>query len=134
MGRTPYNPGSETRLRGTMQTTLYAEETMDGDGKAATAARREPRMTEACGQLLNALTHRTARVGVVGLGYVGLPLANLFHQKGFRVVGFDIDQRKVDSLRSGRSYIGHIPNERVGELMRDGRFEPTTDFSKVREV
>jgi UDP-N-acetyl-D-glucosamine dehydrogenase len=107
---------------------------MDGDGKAATATRREPRMTEACGQLLNALTHRTARVGVVGLGYVGLPLANLFHQKGFRVVGFDIDQRKVDSLRGGRSYIGHIPNERVGELMRDGRFEPTIDFSKVREV
>src|SRR5213078_1937539 len=88
----------------------------------------------ACTKLLEALKQKSARVGVVGLGYVGLPLANLFHEKGFRVVGFDIDARKVDSLKSGRSYIGHIPNSRVAELVRDGRFEPTTDFGKVREV
>ena len=114
-----------------MQTALETPSIMDSD--KSTQTKRE-RMTEACEELLAALRQKTARVGVVGLGYVGLPLANLFHQKGFRVVGFDIDQRKVDSLRAGRSYIGHIPNERVGELMRDGRFEPTTDFSKVREV
>ena len=91
-------------------------------------------MTIECSELLKAIRQKTAKVGVIGLGYVGLPLANLFHQKGFPVFGFDIDQRKVDSLRAGRSYIGHIPGERVAELMRDGRFLPTTDFSKIREV
>jgi UDP-N-acetyl-D-glucosamine dehydrogenase len=107
---------------------------METQSRAATGQKREARMTEACTDLLNSLRHKTAKVGVIGLGYVGLPLANLFHQKGFQVFGFDIDQRKVDSLKSGKSYIGHIPNERVAELMRDGRFIPTTDFSKIREV
>ncbi|HEY2253170.1 MAG TPA: NAD(P)-binding domain-containing protein, partial [Planctomycetaceae bacterium] len=83
---------------------------------------------------MNALQNKTATVGVVGLGYVGLPLANLFHQKGFQVVGFDIDKSKVNSLNAGRSYIGHIPNARIIEVMGNGRFIPTTDFSKVRAV
>src|SRR5579872_4806208 len=117
-----------------MQTALESRSTMESDVRTASSQKREPRMTEACNELLNGLRQKTARVGVIGLGYVGLPLANLFHQKGFRVVGFDIDQRKVDSLRAGRSYIGHIANSRVGELMADGRFVPTTDFSKIREV
>src|SRR6185436_7428007 len=85
-------------------------------------------------RLAHALRQKTATVGVIGLGYVGLPLANLFHQKGFRVVGFDIDTRKVDALKAGKSYIGHIPDSRVTELNADGRFEPTTDFSKIKEV
>jgi len=75
-----------------------------------------------------------AVVGVVGLGYVGLPLANLFHQKGFRVVGFDVDRRKVDNLVAGKSYIGHISEGRVKELMADGRFVPTTDFARMADV
>lgn len=91
-------------------------------------------MSENCTHLLNALQKKTANVGVVGLGYVGLPLANLFHQKGFQVIGFDIDQRKVDSLNAARSYIGHIPNDRVAELMSNGRFIPTSDFSRIRSV
>jgi UDP-N-acetyl-D-glucosamine dehydrogenase len=95
---------------------------------------REPRMTEACTQLIHALQQKIATVGVVGLGYVGLPLTNLFHQKGFQVIGFDIDQRKVDSLLAGKSYIGHIANERVAELTGDGRFIPTSDFSKIHDV
>ena len=107
---------------------------MESETKKAAGHKREPRMTEACTRLLEALRQKTAKVGVIGLGYVGLPLANLFHQKGFQVVGFDIDQRKVDSLNARKSYIGHIPNERVAELMGDGRFVPTTDLSKIREV
>ncbi|RPI90878.1 MAG: nucleotide sugar dehydrogenase [Planctomycetaceae bacterium] len=85
-------------------------------------------------QLCARLESKSAVVGVVGLGYVGLPLANLFHQRGFRVIGFDIDERKVAALKAGRSYIGHIPESRVRELVRDGRFEPTTDYSRMAEV
>jgi UDP-N-acetyl-D-glucosamine dehydrogenase len=91
-------------------------------------------MTPACAALLSRIENKTACVGVVGLGYVGLPLANLFHQKGFSVIGFDIDNRKVDALKEGRSYIGHIPEARIQELIADGRFEPTTDFARIRDI
>jgi len=94
----------------------------------------DSRLAEPCRRLVDSLQNKTATVGVVGLGYVGLPLANLFHQKGFQVIGFDIDQAKVDSLNASRSYIGHIPNERIAEVMRNGRFIPTADFSRIREV
>ena len=107
---------------------------MDHETETAVTPKREPRMTAAGTALLNGLRQKTARVGVIGLGYVGLPLANLFHQKGFQVVGFDIDQRKVDSLLGGKSYIGHIADARVVELMADGRFIPTADFAKIRDV
>lgn len=107
---------------------------MPSETNTASQTHRETPRSEAGARLLDALHQKTARVGVIGLGYVGLPLANLFHQKGFRVVGFDIDQRKVDALKAGKSYIGHIPDARVAELVKDGRFEPTTDFSKIGEV
>jgi UDP-N-acetyl-D-glucosamine dehydrogenase len=70
---------------------------------------------------------RTARVAVVGLGYVGLPLAETFAAGGFPVTGFDVDKNKVDKLRRGESYIGHISPARVAELVRTGRFDPTSD-------
>ncbi len=70
---------------------------------------------------------RTARVAIVGLGYVGLPLAETFAAGGFTVVGFDVDERKVEKLNRGESYIGHIPSARVAELIRTERFEPTAD-------
>lgn len=84
--------------------------------------------------LIEKLRNRTAVVSVIGLGYVGLPLANVLHSSGFRVVGFDIDSRKVNSLKAGKSYIGHIADSRVQEVIADGRFEPTTDFSRISEV
>src|SRR5580704_11821616 len=117
-----------------MQNALDSRSNMDRETQAAVTPRHEPRMSAAGGELLNALRQKTARVGVIGLGYVGLPLANLFHQKGFQVVGFDIDQRKVDSLNGGKSYIGHIADARVVGLMADGRFIPTADFAKIRDV
>src|SRR5437763_6807153 len=70
---------------------------------------------------------RTARVAVLGLGYVGLPLAETFSWGGFPVLGFDIDPDKVRLLGEGKSYIGHICAERVEELLEAGRFEATTN-------
>lgn len=111
-----------------------ADETTLAPHPSSSHSPREARMTPACVGLLDQIDRRTAVVGVIGLGYVGLPLANLFHQKGFRVFGFDIDTRKVDALLAGRSYIGHIPQARVQELIQDGRFVPTTDFARIRDV
>jgi UDP-N-acetyl-D-glucosamine dehydrogenase len=84
--------------------------------------------------LLDAIRNKTARVGVIGLGYVGLPLVQAFTRSGFRVTGFDIDAEKIRSLAAGQSYIGHIPASQIGELLARGLFEPTTDFAKLREV
>jgi UDP-N-acetyl-D-glucosamine dehydrogenase len=78
-------------------------------------------------ELLSRIRLRTARVAVVGLGYVGLPLAETFAAGGYPVVGFDIDPEKVKALRLRRSYIGHISSGRIAELMDGGRFEATTD-------
>jgi UDP-N-acetyl-D-mannosaminuronate dehydrogenase/intein/homing endonuclease len=77
---------------------------------------------------------RTARVLVVGLGYVGLPLAETFAAQGYPVLGFDIDAEKVRRLNRGESYIGHICPERVEELVASGRFEATCDPARFREA
>ncbi|MFO0881192.1 MAG: nucleotide sugar dehydrogenase [Gemmataceae bacterium] len=77
---------------------------------------------------------RTARVAVVGLGYVGLPLAETFAWGGYPVLGFDIDADKIERLRRGESYIGHIDPERVAELNASGRFDPTDDPGRFVEV
>src|SRR3954470_5067014 len=77
---------------------------------------------------------RTARVAVVGLGYVGLPLAETFAWGGYPVLGFDIDEEKVAKLKNGESYIGHISSERVAELGRSGHFEPTLDPSSFADA
>jgi UDP-N-acetyl-D-glucosamine dehydrogenase len=79
--------------------------------------------------LLSRIRLRTSAVAVIGLGYVGLPLAETFATGGYPVFGFDIDGEKVSRLRRGQSYIGHIPSERVAELVRTGRFEATSNAS-----
>ena len=75
-----------------------------------------------------------ARVGVIGLGYVGLPLALLFARKRFRVTGFDIDQTKVDALNRKETYIHHISAEIIRAAMEQGRLSATTEFRRLREV
>lgn len=80
--------------------------------------------------LLPLLERREAVVGVVGLGYVGLPLLLAFHRSGFHVVGIDIDPRKPDALLAGQSYIHHIPASETGRLL-EGRFHATTDFAQA---
>ncbi len=84
--------------------------------------------------VLNRIESRTARIGVIGLGYVGLPLVELFAGAGFTVVGFDIDPRKVEQLQAGQSYIGHIRSERIAALQHGGRFAATTDFDRLADV
>src|SRR5213082_1848351 len=78
-------------------------------------------------KLMSRLELRLARVAVVGLVYVGLPLAETFAWGEFPVIGFDIDPEKIKKLRIGESYIGHINAERIAELGQSGRFEATTD-------
>ncbi|MHB1047636.1 MAG: nucleotide sugar dehydrogenase [Thermoanaerobaculia bacterium] len=78
--------------------------------------------------LLGRIRRREAVVGVIGLGYVGLPLALVFEEAGFRVRGFDVDARKTEALTLGESYIRHIGPERVAEASRRGRFSASTDF------
>jgi UDP-N-acetyl-D-glucosamine dehydrogenase len=84
-------------------------------------------------ELIEKLDRKTARIGIVGLGYVGLPLLLRYCEVGYKVVGFDIDQGKVDALRAGHSYIEHIPAASIKGVIQRG-FEPTTDFSRAREV
>jgi UDP-N-acetyl-D-glucosamine dehydrogenase len=84
-------------------------------------------MTSPADTLAERIEARTARVAVVGLGYVGLPLAETFAWGGYPVLGFDIDAEKVAQLKRGQSYIGHICPERVAELLASGRFDATDD-------
>lgn len=86
-------------------------------------------MNQTAAQLLEKIENRSARVGVVGMGYVGLPLALLFAKAGFDVVGLDIDPAKTDALNRGQSYISHIPSEEIARLFADGTAQATTDFS-----
>jgi len=85
-------------------------------------------------QLVKRLEDRTARVAVLGLGYVGLPLAVVFAEAGFSVVGIDPDERKVAALQQGQSYILDVPAEQVARLTRAGRLSATRDFSVLAEV
>jgi UDP-N-acetyl-D-glucosamine dehydrogenase len=73
-------------------------------------------------------------IAIVGLGYVGLPLALQFARSGARVLGLDIDQRKVDAINGGRSYIKHVGGETVAAARDAGKLEASVDFSRVREV
>ena len=80
------------------------------------------------------LSSRTARVGVVGLGYVGLPLAVEFARAGFDTTGIDLDRRKVDAVSQGTSYIPDVPTTEVARLVADDMLRATTDFSCVAEL
>ncbi len=78
--------------------------------------------------LLESIRRREAKVGIFGLGYVGLPLALRFTEEGFKVLGFDIDRAKIDALKQGKSYIEHIPSDSIGQAVKRG-FEPTADLA-----
>jgi len=85
-------------------------------------------------KLLQGIDKRTASVGVIGLGYVGLPLVLEFIKAGFRVRGFDLDENKIRLLKQGKSYIKHIQAEKILSMNKTGRFLPVTDFSMIKET
>jgi UDP-N-acetyl-D-glucosamine dehydrogenase len=91
---------------------------------------KEASIAETVEQRLGSLKNRTAKVGVIGLGYVGLPLSLLFAEAGFKVTGFDIDEKKVTDLEAGRSYIFRIGGEEIQSAREQG-FRATGDFSKL---
>ena len=84
-------------------------------------------------KLEEAIRNRSAKIGVIGLGYVGLPLIRAFIAGGFKTLGFDVDQAKVDKLRAGQSYIKHISSEWIAKHVSDGYFEPTADMRRLAE-
>ena len=84
--------------------------------------------------LISKIENKTAVIGIIGLGYVGLPLALEFAKKEFRVIGFDLDERKSKFIAEGKSYIKHIASERIAEAVTEGKFSATMDFTKLPEV
>lgn len=87
-----------------------------------------------CLKLLEMIEQKTARIGIIGLGYVGLPLALHFGKKGFHVIGFDLDSRKIDKILHGESYIKHIPAETIREMTDARQFDVTIDFGRLKET
>ncbi|MDG2384192.1 MAG: nucleotide sugar dehydrogenase [Pirellulaceae bacterium] len=85
-------------------------------------------------KLLASIQKKTATVGIVGLGYVGLPLVNAFVHSGFRTMGFDVDASKVEKLRAGQSYIKHLPGEWIRACVDNEQFIPTADMSRLGEA
>ncbi len=85
-------------------------------------------------QLLEKIKSKKAVVGVIGLGYVGLPLVREFTRAGVKVLGFDVDDRKVKSLMAGRSYIEHIPSKSIKEMLATKLFRATTDPKQLAKV
>jgi UDP-N-acetyl-D-glucosamine dehydrogenase len=79
------------------------------------------------------IANRSAVVGIMGLGYVGLPLARAFIEAGYRVLGFDVDQAKVDQLNAGKSYIGHLDSKWIAGCVQNRKLIPTADMSRLDE-
>lgn len=84
-------------------------------------------------ELLASFKARKARIGIVGLGYVGIPLALAATKAGFNVVGFDIDAPRVERLNRGESFIKHIPAEMIADAVKSGKFQATADFDRLAE-
>ncbi len=91
-------------------------------------------MGDVADALLKKIEARQAKVGVVGLGYVGLPLAVEFADAGFSVLGFEVSADKVKSLTAGRSYVGDVPDEQVAASVKAGRLTATLDYGRLSEV
>jgi UDP-N-acetyl-D-glucosamine dehydrogenase len=84
--------------------------------------------------LIEKLKHKDAKIAILGLGYVGLPLAVVFAEAGFHVTGVDPDRRKIDALAEGKSYIPDVKDETIEKLVSAGKFTATTDFSVLKEL
>ncbi|MDD5467206.1 MAG: nucleotide sugar dehydrogenase [Anaerolineales bacterium] len=91
-------------------------------------------MNAAQQEIMRRIQERSARVGILGLGYVGLPLAVVFAEAGFEVTGFDPDPAKVEKVRSGQSHIQDVPAEQVARLVASGKLAATSDFAGLHEM
>jgi len=91
-------------------------------------------MSEHFKKTLSRINQKNARIGVIGLGYVGLPIVLRFCEEGYRVTGFDVDRAKVDALNSGGSYIKHIPSEKVCAFVKARAFSATLDTSALSKM
>src|SRR5829696_4932465 len=91
-------------------------------------------VTECAMDLQSKIESASAVVGVIGLGYVGLPLAAAFHRAGFPVLGFDVDPQKIELLRRGENYLKHLGPSLVADMRKAGRFDATADFSRLAEA
>jgi UDP-N-acetyl-D-glucosamine dehydrogenase len=93
-------------------------------------------MSQDYNSLLKLIEKKKARIGIIGLGYVGLPIVLRFCEEGFNVVGFDVDSEKVRCLKRGKSYIKYISNERISQLVghNPAVFTATTDMSLLSGV
>lgn len=85
-------------------------------------------------QLIEKFEKKTAKIAILGMGYVGLPLAVVFAKAGFEVFGIDPNQDKIDSLNDGDSYIVDVPSEEIQGLLESGKFKATSDFSVIKDV
>ncbi len=83
--------------------------------------------------MLQKIDNKTAVIGVIGLGYVGLPLLNCFVEKDFQSIGFDVDEKKITALFEGKSYIKHIPSSRIQKVVSSGKFHATSDYSDLKK-
>ena len=84
-------------------------------------------------KLEDKIRSKSCKIGVIGLGYVGLPLAVEFAERGLNVIGIDVSEQKVKGVRSGRSYISDVPDDRLTPLVREGRLIATTDYGVLNE-
>ena len=96
---------------------------------AAGGEAQAPRLSD----LISAFENRRALVGIVGLGYVGMPLAITAAKAGFRVLGFDINEPRVEQINRGESFITYIPAQLLSDAVNDGRLEATADFARLDE-
>jgi UDP-N-acetyl-D-glucosamine dehydrogenase len=85
-------------------------------------------------QLAERIASKSAKIGIIGLGYVGLPLISAFTNAGFQCIGFDVDAEKVRLLKSGTSYIKHISSEKVADWIARGMLDPTSDMNRLSEA
>jgi UDP-N-acetyl-D-glucosamine dehydrogenase len=84
--------------------------------------------------LLERLQDRSAKVGVIGLGYVGLSLVREFARAGYRIIGVDIDESKIRQLQDGKSYVMDVPSEEIGKWIETGQLEVASDYDRVRDM
>lgn len=84
-------------------------------------------------EVISSLKNKSSKIGIVGLGYVGLPLMLRYQDEGYKVLGFDIDDFKIARLMEGKSYIEHIQSSKIAEAVKNG-FEATVDFKRIGEV